>query len=266
MEPFRFDTARTAGLATLPYDLDVVITLDLDEVLVAGWRDQLEEAWAANPWGVRWSYAYVWSWVAAGVPDVQFTADRCHSRYGWRWTGAVHEVLAPAGEPWANQPAIPAGFTIEHHPDDTKSRANYLPLLKLAVTEEPHNPRQKFYLARELFFHGYWGHAREAFMEFLGMPEATWPAERAEAYRYLAKMDDHPERWLLKAVAEDPGRRDALVDLADLYVAREWWAEASGMAARALRIRDRPGDYMTTAHIWDDQRLRKVMTHEPTSS
>jgi hypothetical protein len=173
----------------------------------------------------------------------------------------VHEVLVPAGPGW-DQPAAPAGFTIEHHPDSTKSRANYLPLLKQAVVEEPHNPRQMFYLARELFFHGYWAHARLSFMEFLAMPEAVWPAERAEAFRYLAQMDDHPERWLLKAVAEDPGRRDALVDLVDLYESREWWPEARGMAARAMRIRDRPGDYMTTARVWDDQRLWKLLTEE----
>ena len=69
------------------------------------------------------------------------------------------------------------------------------------------------------------------------MPEARWPAERAEAYRYIAKMDDDPERWLLRAVAEDPGRRDAVVDLVDLYESQDRLAEAAGLAPRALRVR-----------------------------
>lgn len=260
VDPFRFDTARNAGLATLPVDLDVVVTLDLDELLVDGWRDQLEAAYAAAPHTRRWSYDYVWSWVGPGTPDVRFTADRCYSRQGWRWHGAVHEVLVPAGGVGAV--AYPAGFTIEHHPDDGKSRRQYLPLLELAVAEEPHNPRQRFYLAREYFFTGNWVPARTGFVKFLAMPEATWPAERAEAYRYLAKMDDDPERWLLHALAEDPGRRDAVVDLVDLYLEARRWPEARGMAARALRITQRPGDYMSTARVWNDQRLWEVMTDE----
>lgn len=260
IEPWRFDLARNAGLAMLPPEIDVVITLDLDEVLTAGWREQLEAAAEKQPRARRWSYRYVWSWLAPGIPDVEFTADRCHSRSGWRWHGAVHEVLAPAGG--APGPTAPAGFTIEHHPDEAKSRASYLPLLELAAAEEPHNPRQRFYLAREYFFHGRWDLARPTFVEFLAMPEASWTAERAEAYRYLAKMDDDPERWLLRALAEDPDRRDAAVDLMDLYAAGGRWPEARGMAARALRITERPGDYMTTARVWDDERIWGVLTHD----
>jgi hypothetical protein len=48
VEPFRFDTARNAALAALPADLEVVITLDLDEVLAEGWREQLEQAYAGR--------------------------------------------------------------------------------------------------------------------------------------------------------------------------------------------------------------------------
>lgn len=264
IEPFRFDLARNAGLASLPPDIDLVITLDLDEILTAGWREQLEAAWARAPHARRWSYTYVWSWAAPGIPDVQFTGDRCYSRDGWRWHGAVHEVLTPsAGIAGVTEPAR---FRIEHHPDESKSRASYLPLLELAAAEEPHNPRQRFYLAREYYFHGRWDLARPAFSAFLAMPEADWAAERAEALRYLARMDDDPERWLLKAIGEDPGRRDAAVDLMDLYLAQERWAEARGMAARAMRISERPGDYMTTARIWDNERLWKVLTDEPTTA
>lgn len=257
VHPWRFDDARNAGLASLPDDLDVIITLDLDEVLAEGWRESLERAAEEAPHARRWSYHYVWSWVVPGVPDVEFEADRCYSRQGWRWHGAVHEIVVPAG-PLAG-PTARAGFTIEHHADAAKSRASYLPLLEIAVAEEPHNPRQRFYLAREYFFHGRWDLARPCFVGYLAMPEASWPAERAEAYRYLARMDDDPERWLIHALAEDPYRRDAAVDLTDLYLEQDRRHEARGMAARALRIKVRPGDHMTSAHSWDDDRLRKVV-------
>src|SRR3954464_990281 len=96
VDPWRFDVARSSALSLLPRDVDIVVTLDVDEVLSAGWRDQLEAAVAADPWVRRWSYDYVWSWTDDGEPDVMFTADRCHSREGWRWHGPVHEVLVPA--------------------------------------------------------------------------------------------------------------------------------------------------------------------------
>jgi len=260
VSPWRFDLARNAGLALLPPEVDVVITLDADEVLVPGWRAALEAAIAEDTYARRWSYNYVWSWVEEGVPDVQFTADRCYSREGWKWHGAVHEVLTPsASRGDLDAPAIPAGFGIEHYADDTKSRRSYLELLELAVSEEPDNPRQRFYLAREYNFAGRWEISRSTFVDYLAMPGATWPAERAEAYRYLAKMDHYPERWLLKAVAEDPGRRDAVVDLVDLYAGQERWVEARGMAARALSVKVRPGDYMTGAHTWDDTHLIAVL-------
>jgi glycosyltransferase involved in cell wall biosynthesis len=263
VSPWRFDLARNAGLALLPASIDVVITLDADEVLVPGWRAKLEESLTDWPDARRWSYDYVWSWVEGQegrVPDVQFRADRCFSREGWQWHGAVHEVLQPSSAETARVASpVWAGFRIEHFADASKSRGSYLKLLELAVKEEPHNPRQRFYLAREYLFVGQWPAARTTFMEFLAMPEARWPAERAEAYRYLAKMDDDPERWLWKAVAEDPGRRDAVVDLVDLYVTQERWEEAGGMAARALRVRTRPGDYMSRARVWDDVRLREVI-------
>jgi glycosyltransferase involved in cell wall biosynthesis len=260
VSPWRFDLARNAGLALLPPEVDIVITLDADEVLVPGWRAALEAAVAEDTYARRWSYHYVWSWVEPGVPDVSFTADRCYSREGWQWHGAVHEVLVPsASRGDLAAPPAPGGFGIEHYADDSKSRRSYLELLELAVSEERDNPRQRFYLAREYFFAGRWEIARDTFVGYLAMPKATWSAERAEAYRYLAKMDHFPERWLLKAVAEDPGRRDAVVDLVDLYVLQERWPEARGMAARALSVRTRPGDYMTSAHTWDDEHLVRVL-------
>jgi glycosyltransferase involved in cell wall biosynthesis len=259
VSPWRFDLARNAGLMALPADIDIVLTVDVDEVLVPGWRESLERAVATAPEATRFSYDYVWNWVEPGVPDVMFTADRCYSREGWYWHGAVHEVLVPAGARTEDAVAMPAGFRIEHYADDAKDRKSYLPLLELAVREEPHNPRQRFYLGREHYFVGDWNKARQTLVEYLAMPEARWLAERAEAYRLIAQMDDDPERWLLKAVAEDPGRRDAVVDLADLYVEQGRVEEAAGMAARALRVAVRPGDYMSRAHVWDDERLRQVI-------
>ena len=51
IKPWRFDRAHEANLALVPADADVAICLDLDEVLLPGWRAALERASAPAPRG-----------------------------------------------------------------------------------------------------------------------------------------------------------------------------------------------------------------------
>ena len=44
IKPWRFDDARNAALAALPIDIDMCISLDMDEVIVPNWRELLEPA------------------------------------------------------------------------------------------------------------------------------------------------------------------------------------------------------------------------------
>lgn len=252
VRPWRFDVARNAALAVIPEDIDVVVKVDVDEVLVDGWRDALEDAPPAD----RYSYEYVWNFTPDGEPDVVFAADHTHTRFNWQWRHPVHESLFYTGD---NHPVtVHVPFTIEHRADPLKPRSQYLPLLAQAVNEDPNDDRMAHYYARELFFRGDWTAARTQFVRHLSLPTAVWPAERAQSYRYLAKMDDYPERWLLKAAAEAPDRREPWVDLADHWLAHDQPEQAAGYAARALLIRGRVGDYMSEAHAWDDERLRLI--------
>ena len=45
ISPWRFDMARDTALALIPRDIDVCISLDLDEVLEPGWREEIERVW-----------------------------------------------------------------------------------------------------------------------------------------------------------------------------------------------------------------------------
>jgi glycosyltransferase involved in cell wall biosynthesis len=255
IKPWRFDLARNTALALLPDHTDVVVKLDVDEVLMDGWRQALEDAGPAD----RYSYRYVWSQTENGGPDVEFAADHTISRHGWYWKHPVHEALTPSIRS-ANPVTVHVpGMTIEHWADASKPRTQYLPLLELAVEEDPNDDRMAHYYARELFFRGDWVAARAEFVRHLSLPTATWAAERGQSYRYLAKMDDYPERWMLKAVGEAPDRREPWVDLVDLWMSRGDTVQAAGYASRALAISERAGDYMSEAHAWDDARLRTIV-------
>lgn len=251
IDPWRFDTARNVSLGMLPEDVDVCICLDLDEVLCPGWREALEAAW---PTGVtRARYTYVWSHQPDGGDGVVFFADKIHARRGYRWLHPVHEVLA-ADAP-ENSVTIPA-LRIDHWPDDSKSRGQYLPLLELSVQENPDDDRNMHYLGREYMFHGRWGDAIATLMRHLAMPSATWKAERAASMRYIARCCDalgdwrSAVHWLERAAEEAPTQREAPYALAMLYYRREDWPLCRYWAMRTLSIAVRDNNYITEPEAW----------------
>ena len=92
IKPWRFDRAREANLALVPADADVAICLDLDEVLLPGWRAALEQAWA--PGATRLRHPFVWNWTADGQP-LKTYGHRIHARHAYYWRYPIHEVQCP---------------------------------------------------------------------------------------------------------------------------------------------------------------------------
>ena len=242
-DPWRFDTARNFALSMLPSNVDMCIALDMDEVLQPGWRDELERLGSHV---TRPRYKYTWSWERPGVPGLQYGGDKIHARHGYKWKHPVHEVLTADGREEVQEWC---GLEIHHHPDNTKSRGQYFPLLELAVAEDPEDDRNAHYLAREYFFHGQYKKSEAEFRRHLGLDSAVWPAERAQSCRYLYKITKDPA-WLYAAIREDAGRRETYVDLAMHHYEEQAWTPALGAAKAALAIAERPMDYMTEAFAW----------------
>lgn len=244
---WRFDHARNMALEALPKDVDICIALDMDEVLQPGWRQHLEQI-AKNT--TRPRYSYTWSWNEDGTPGLVYGGDKIHSRIGYRWKHPVHEVLVCQGR--EIQEWIP--LEIHHHPDHSKSRGQYLPLLKLAVDEDPSDDRNAFYYARELYFNGTHDAALIEFKRHLSLPTATWEPERAASMRYLAKIDKaHRETWLLRSCAESADRREPWVELAQHAYEVGNWTQCYDAATRALSIKDKPLEYLCEAFAWGPQ-------------
>lgn len=244
ISPWRFDDARNASLALLPADIDYCIALDMDEILVPGWREELEKATTTRP-----RYKYTWSWVD-GKPGLQYNGDKIHKRQGYRWKHPVHEVLV-TDRMDETQEVI--GLEIHHYPDETKSRGQYFPLLELSTKEDPWDDRNAFYYGRELFFWGKYNEAAAELQRHLNLPKAVWPPERAASMRYLAKcLPDQARSWLEEAIAEAPGRREALVELAQYFYAREDWQNCYWRALDAIKIEEKPLDYLCEEFAWND--------------
>jgi tetratricopeptide (TPR) repeat protein len=246
INPWRFDDARNISLGLLPDDIDICVALDMDEVLVEGWREHLEQI---KPETTRPRYQYTWSWNG-DEPGLQYGGDKIHRRHGYRWKHPVHEVIV-ADRIQEVQEWI--GLEIHHHPDPTKSRGQYFPLLELAVAEDPTDDRNQYYLAREYFFNRMYDKAADMFKRHLQNPKATWGPERAASCRYLAKcLPDLAHLYLEQAADEAPGRREALVEMAQYLYGKQDWANCLRYALQAIDIVDKPLDYLCEEFAWGD--------------
>lgn len=175
--PFRFDDARNAALALLPPEVDVCIALDLDEILIPGWREALEKAWTPETNNAFVNFNFNGDWFMQN--------NRVHSRHGWRWKHPCHEALVRSIGTDVNSVEIP-DFQIVHLPDTSKPRPNYLELLAWGQWEEPTSTRMLHYYGRELMFQGHHADAIERFERYLELePERPFPAERVQTVGYL---------------------------------------------------------------------------------
>jgi glycosyltransferase involved in cell wall biosynthesis len=249
VRPWRFDDARNASLAALPADIDMCVQLDMDEILLPGWRQEIENALTEGATRIRYNYTWNWKDEAQTVPSTTFGGDKIHARKGYRWKHPVHEVIVPYGDTAEKQ--VWTKLELHHHPDNTKSRSQYLPLLKLSVEEDPSNDRNSFYYARELYFYRYYEEAAKEFKRHLSLPSATWAPERAASMRYLAKIEPEArEHWLINAHMTAPLRREALVELAQHLYSDQSWASCKHFAVKALDIAEKPMDYLCEDFAW----------------
>ena len=249
--PWRFDLARNAALALVPRDIDVCISLDIDEVLQPGWREEIERVWIK---GETTRLRYMFDWGCG----ISFYYEKIHARHGYHWHHPCHEYPVPDGrieEKWAQTDFLLA----VHKPDPTKSRGQYMDLLELSVKEDPECPRNAFYYARELSFHSRWEESIVACKNYLKLPRATWQNERCYAYRVMGRcysevgLSHEAEQAFHSAAGEAPNTREPWCELALLCYRQSRWEECFAYAMRALRITDREAVYTCDPAVWGYQ-------------
>lgn len=252
IEPWRFDVARNESLELVPEDTDICVCTDLDEVFEEGWRKKLEEVWNLDTTRAR--YNYNWSFDEFGNPAVNFYIEKIHIRKGYQWTHPVHEVLTFEGE--EHTITIP-NITLNHYPDASKSRSNYLPLLELSVKEAPEDDRNMHYLGREYMYYGKWNEAIDTLIKHLNLKSATWKDERAASMRFIArsyialKRYEEARMWFDKAIEEAPYLRDAYIERALLENQFENWTLVEEYCQKALEIKTHQKSYINEPFSWN---------------
>ncbi len=253
IEPWRFDVARNESMQLIPPEAEICCCVDLDEQFRPGWRAALEAAW--TPEATRARYRYTWSFLPDGREGHVFWPEKIHKNGVYRWTRPVHEVLEYTGE--GEERFVTAyGVQLDHHPDAAKSRAQYLPLLELAVAEDPQDDRSCHYLGREYMYRGEWKKAIQTLRRHLALPRAVWVDERCASMRCIGRCyrrlgrDDLAAVWFHRAIAEAPHLREPYLDYAALLYDAENWAGVVYFARCALAIAERSPSYVTEAQAW----------------
>lgn len=252
IKPWRFDVARNESLKMIPEDFDICISLDLDEVMIDGWKENILKAWKNDTDRLR--YVYNW-YIEDGIPKVTYYADKIHKRNGCKWVNPVHEVLE---FDHSEKQIFTDDVIVNHFPDREKSRSNYLPLLELAVSENPENDRNMHYLGREYMYYGRWNDAIDTLIKHLKMKNATWKDERCASMRFISRCYKNMERydealmWLNKAINEAPYLRDPYTETAILYYILKDYENVCKYGEKALEIKYNPKTYMNEVFSYDE--------------
>lgn len=241
---FEFHKARNDAMDLIPDDVDYCLSLDLDEVLRPGWREQLERAVENNPEAVLLSYTSVNSQLFDGTPLNTLDKYCIHKRNGARWEWPIHEALVSDSNKGARTDII-----VDHLQDRTKKRS-YLKMLKQATLDMPEDSRMSFYYGRELWYEKKLRAAADELIRSLTLD--GWSYERSESMTIIAAcLPDQAEIWLLRACAETPDRREPFVDLADLYYQEGRYACGLGMAVRAISMTNKNPMYVSDDGAWN---------------
>lgn len=246
--PWRFDIARNTALSLVPMDIDICISLDIDEVLQSGWREEVERVWKIGTTTRMW---YLFDWSCGVI----FNSNKIHSRHGYKWHHPCHEMLRPSFE-MEEVYAHTEKLLIVHMPDPNKSRGSYLDLLRLSVKEDPHCPRNAFYYARELSFYGHWQQSIDECKRYLALPDATWNRERCYAYRVIGRCHKElgnmreAEKAFHMGALEAPDTREPWSELATLCYLEHRWPECFSYAFRALQITVKENVYTADPAVW----------------
>lgn len=247
ISPWRFDVARNESLKIIPEDANILVCVDLDEIIQPGWAEIIRNEFK----GTRGKYRYIWSHNEDGSPGVEFYSDKIHVK-GYEWVNPVHEVLKTN----MDESYCFLNIRIDHYPDHTKSRSNYLPLLELAIQEDPENDRNMHYLGREYMFHGQYDKAIETLEKHINMPSAVWDAERAASMRFIARCKimqgdkEAGELWYNRAIAEAPQYREGWYETCKIMYHAKRWKSCIFYGERCIEIMQKPLSYICEAEAW----------------
>jgi glycosyltransferase involved in cell wall biosynthesis len=241
IKPWRFDTARNVALALLPDDIDMCVSLDMDEVISEGWRESLEQTT-----GNQITYVF--------YNDENFVNNRIHARHGFMWKFLMHEGVVPDRTEMIDE--FSPGIEVTHVPDREKTRTQYLQLLKDALEENPNIGRFYRYLTKALEAEGQFEEAEKYYLRVLNIPNLP-NEDAANVYKTLSKIiPEKSGEYLLLCLQTAPHRREPYYYIAKWYEEHERWEDCITWCEAALEVDKITVDVFKDNDAWGESMLK----------
>jgi len=242
--PWRFDVARNESMKLIPKNTDICVCTDLDEMFEPGWADALRKHWRPDTEQAR--YIYSWSHDSNGASEIEILGNKIHSNSkNWFWKMPVHEVITHRKKTTPNSVTIPRNeLHLHHYPDPTKSRGQYLDLLKMSCKEFPQEYLPNYYYGRELTYHKMWDQAIEQLEKVVEM-KSGWEAIQAAAYGFLAKSYEEignlekAELSLITSInlVKGVGVREPFIHLLEFYYRHGKWYSLIQVGLEVIKVK-----------------------------
>lgn len=256
INPWRFDTARNTVLESIPKDVDVCISLDMDDYLEPGWREIIEEIWRAELSMIRYPYVLSETTIMNGY--------RIHNRKTAKWILPVHEAMIFPNT--QVQAVYTDKIKISHEKAGPATDYTAMILAELEVNQEENERTWLLYLAmREGYKFAKYDIVLKYGKEFLEKtpPFSIYGAQRSEAMRMLGKCFIFSENkdmgqallWFFRACAEFPIQRENWGSLADGYAMIGDYDFAIPCYIKTLAIKDSRFSEEMEATYWKDEYL-----------
>jgi len=248
VKPWRFDDARNAALALLPDDIDICVSLDLDERLSEGWREDLE---SIDPSFTQLQYKYVWSWrdpQSRTQPQVEYLLNKIHARHGYRWKYLVHELVFPDRNE-NHKEGLLEKLQIHHYSNQYENNNKYGDMILAAFEEEKDDKRYWIYKIGVLLTKDK-KEGKNTILEYLKkFKDDLEPVEKARQYKNLFICTLN-KRYLYKAHREFPEEREFMVDIAMISFIKKKYRKSRKYCKKALKITTRKLDYEYKEYAW----------------
>jgi glycosyltransferase involved in cell wall biosynthesis len=238
IKPWRFDVARNTALALLPDDIDLCVSIDMDETISEGWREILEKTTGNQ-------ITYVFDNFHKQHSMIN---NKIHSRHGYVWKFLMHEgIVQDRIEPDIE---FAYGLEVYHLPDTEKPRSQYLDLIKAALDENPNITRYYKYYTDALVSLERYEEAETWYLEMMKVPGFS-DTDKSHVYKVLA--DIVPERryqYLVECLKHSRERREPYYYLAEYYVEKEIWGLARMYVGQALMHTQSKFDVFNNPIVW----------------
>lgn len=254
--PWRFDTARNISLSHVRSDIDVCISIDMDERIEKSWRQKLESEWKGN-FG-NYQYIAEWQNKEKTIPLIVGPRTKIHARHDFYWTKPVHEQLTLLPDKIIS--VCNTSILVEHY-SDGKQR-NYIPLLNKILKKNPKDDVALMQKASEQIQLKQYKEAIKTNNKYLKLTEnnddpitkyrrCVTRISIAECYYFLNDFTNCVKSYIF-AIGEDPTCREGWVNLAHIMNQINNIPLAYGTVMTALAIKEAPQYATKDMMCWGD--------------